>query len=206
MATRVLCPAARVGDAAGSGRRHRLEGPGVADMIRWQCLRPRPLPTGPCRQRFRWRLPAMKSRFATVILLLFWGCLPPTTRAAVVVLANRTERAVRFKVSTAPDQARECKLGLRDVLTLPWTGRLDVNFSSGDKPRAYHLTANGVYYFTGTAENLELRQIRFARRWFRPEQTAAEEEPAPADTPAPRSGRLLLKLPVKLLVDQEERT
>ena len=149
----------------------------------------------------------MKRCFFALVLLLAWGWLPcPTARAAVVVLANRTERAVRFKVSTAPDQSREYKLGLRDVVSLPWTGRLEVNISSGDKPRVYHLAGDAVYYFTGPAENLELRQIRFARRWFRSEQAQPEEESAPTDTPAPKPARLLLKLPVKLLVDQEERT
>ncbi len=149
----------------------------------------------------------MKSRFAAVVLILAWGGSPSqTARAAVVVLANRTEQAVRFKVSTAPDQAREYKLGLRDVLSLPWTGRLDVHYAAGDKPRRFQLTSNAVYYFAGSADNLELRQINFAHRWFRSEQMGAEEEPAPADAPPPKPARFLLTLPVKLLVDQEEPT
>jgi hypothetical protein len=149
----------------------------------------------------------MKSRFATVVLLIAGGWSScPIARAAVVVLANRTDHAVHFKVSTSPDQARECKLGKRDVLPIPWTGRVEVSFSSGDKPRRYHLANNAVYYFIGTADSLELRQISFARRWFRSGQPAAEEDPEPTDSPTSKPARLLLKLPVKLLVDQEERT
>jgi hypothetical protein len=149
----------------------------------------------------------VKSRFTSLLLLIVWGWPHgPTVRAAVVVLANRTDRAVRFKISTASDQARECKLGIRDVLSLPLTGRIDVSFSAGDKPRRYHLESNAVYYFIGPAESLELRQIHFARRWFRSGQPGAEEEPDATETAAPKPARVLLKIPVKILVDQEEQT
>jgi hypothetical protein len=149
----------------------------------------------------------MKRRSAILVLMLAFagGPIATAARAAVVVLANRTEEEVRFHVSSTARDARAYTLARGEVLPLPTTGRLDLIFSVEGKRNHCRLEPNEIYFFVASPKGVAIRRIGFTGSWDRAAPPATEELPAP-ETPAAKIDRILLKIPVKILVDQGEPT
>src|SRR6185437_2834184 len=150
----------------------------------------------------------MKNTF-TVITLTLVACIghvPDCARAAVVVVANKTDRAVRFTVSTAPGQARDRTLSASEVLAIPVTPGVVVTLSISSEPRPYELKGNTIYCFVHSPRKLELKRIGFTRDWGQPARPTANKESEKPAAPAAAPRRVLAKIPVKILVDQAEPT
>ena len=150
----------------------------------------------------------MKNRFLVAVLILAacgWHS-SSTAQAAVVVLANRTDRAIRFRVSSAPEQSREYTLPKGDVLPIAQTASVEVIFSSGSTTHRCRLEADSVYCFLGLEKSLELRQIGFGGSWGRPAKKVVKVDAAPPVGRVAEPSRFLLKIPVKVLVDRAEPT
>lgn len=150
----------------------------------------------------------MKSRLTLVALTLFLSW-EPSVRAAVLVLTNRTGQEVRFSIASADGKSIPYTLPKGEILTLPLKGGAEIAFSAGGTKHRCQTRLNQIYYFVGDGASLRLSQVGFSGSWRKP-QTAANDQPGgrPAERSRVERGRdgLLLKVPVKIFVDQAERT
>ncbi len=125
--------------------------------------------------------------------------------AAVVVLANRTQEEVRFTISPPRESARDHTLVSTDVLAVPVTGGIEIAFSStGGTRHRCRLRGNEIYCFVGDAKALQLKQVGFTGTWRQPEKPLVEDETPKVDRPAAKTASVLVKVPVKIVVDQAE--
>ena len=149
----------------------------------------------------------MKSRFAVAaVALTVCVCHGlASTRAAVVVLANKTDRDVRCTVHSTSERSQQRTLSAGEVLPIPVTERVAVTFSANGKPRRYDLKANAVYYFVGSPQEMKLEELGLVGVWGEAARPIAKESKT-TDAPAPKPARFPVKIPVKILVDQAEPT
>jgi hypothetical protein len=147
----------------------------------------------------------MKLRLALITLTLLVS-RGQSASAAVIVLANRTGQEVRFTVSAAEGKSRPYTIAKGDVLALPLRHGVEIAFSAGGTQHRCQARLNEIYCFVGSAATLRLRQVGFSGSWRQP-QTAAQSDAGPDARPAERGkSGLLLKVPVKIFVDQAEPT
>ncbi|MGD9648791.1 MAG: M12 family metallo-peptidase [Pirellulales bacterium] len=133
---------------------------------------------------------------------LGWGGM--RTRAAVVVLSNRASEPVRCEVAgLSGPQAYTIARG--DLVCVSVSGQQEsqIAFASDGKAVGYHLDANACYYFFDTSlGGINLQKIGYSD---------AADPPPLAEAPATQweiAGKQLpglAKIPVKILVDDEER-
>lgn len=109
----------------------------------------------------------MKSRILIAVLVLAgWSChAPDSAHAAVVVLANKTDRDVHFADISVSGQSRDYTLSAGEVLPLPVRGAIAVILSTDSGSRRFELKSNTVYCFLGSPKRLELKQIGLASNW-----------------------------------------
>lgn len=138
-------------------------------------------------------VPARRGIAATILLWSLLTCAADRTLGDVVIVANRARDKVSMAVET-PDGSQPRTLEAGDVITLPWHGALAVRFDSWRRSVRRELKANSIYYFADQGNEIELLSIGL------PETTSPE--PA-ADVP--RQERKTVSIPVKILVDDEER-
>ena len=136
------------------------------------------------------------------------ACAHRIAQAEFVVVANRSPLTVVFKLArdAAPGvNARQFTLGAGDLVPIPLIAPMQLSFGAADRPRAYQVVPNGMYYF-GEAKvgQIDLHQIGFSAPG--PPQPASlvprrlddsEDGPLPA---AP------VVIPVKILFDEDEVT
>jgi hypothetical protein len=145
-----------------------------------------------------------KCALAALAALVCLGYAANIGRAAVVVLANRSEDDVRFTISSAEGPVRPCTLAKREVLTIPLKRGLEIAFSAGGTRHRCRVRGNEIYCFVGAAATMRLKQIGFRGTWSQPAQ--ADDNDDAADRPAGKSENVLLTVPVKIFVDQSELT
>jgi hypothetical protein len=110
--------------------------------------------------------------------------------AAVVVLASRTERPVKFTLQPAQGKAESWSLEPGELITVPVAGEVELTLAA-EKPRRYKLTPNTPYYFVSSEEGVSLHEVGIGDR------------PAPpAKSVIQPTGKLTIA--VKLLVDDDE--
>lgn len=143
-----------------------------------------------------------KLSLALVMLVASGWPTTPAARAAVVVLANRTEETVRFTFTPATEKARDGSLRPREVLTIPTTGNVRLDLPTADKPRQHELRPNEIYCILPRGRQLEVRQVGLTGVWGRPAPSAGKE--ATPKGPDDKAARFPVKVPVKILVDQKE--
>ena len=117
-----------------------------------------------------------KLTIAVLVLTVCLGHVATPARAAVVVLANRSEAEVRFTISSAAGPARTCTLALHDVLTIPLKRDLEIGFSVGGTRHRCRVRGNELYCFVGAAATMRLRQVGFRGTWSQPEQVGDKED------------------------------
>lgn len=124
--------------------------------------------------------------------------------AAVVVLANRASQPVRCEVAGLSGPLAYT-IARGDLVCVPVSGQSEsqIAFESDGNAVGYHLDPNSCYYFFDTAHGgLNLQKIGYSD---------AEDTPPLVDAPATQWEKAdkklprLAKIPVKLLVDDEER-
>ncbi len=152
-----------------------------------------------------------KLALAILVIVVLFGPEGTPGRAAVVVLANRSEEDVRFTISSIETKSHTYTLVKGDVIALPVTRDIEISFPAGETRNRCRARRDEIYYFVGAAKELQLRQVGFADTWGLPQQAALEENEGQADQRIVRpdaerenKDRPLLKVPVKLLVDQAE--
>lgn len=147
----------------------------------------------------------MKRRCVVAVLLLTLGGwhVSSAAHAAVVVLANRTQDVVRFTVTGA---AHEHTLAEREVVVLPVTRSIEIVFTAGGTKHRCRLRSNEIYCFIGDPKTVQLKQIGFAGTWSQPEEPRVEDDTGKPERPAANGARVLVKVPVKIFVDQAEPT
>lgn len=148
----------------------------------------------------------MQHRFVSLALmaLVCWGHVCRDVGAAVVVLANRTEKEVRFTVAAAKGAPRSYTLPRREVIAVPTTDGVKVVFSAGETRHECRARANEIYCFLGEAKEMQLKQIGFAGAWQ--QGKAKGDDDGPIERPVDVNAKVILTVPVKILVDQAERT
>jgi len=150
----------------------------------------------------------MRNSFTiAAVALTAWACQAvDSARAAVVVLANKTDHNVRFTVLSPPGRPREHTLSAGEVVPIPVTGSIAVTFSNDGKPRRYQLQGNTVYCFVSSPRETELKELDVTNAWGEAPRPKVNPESAKPDAPAAKPARVLVKIPVKILVDQAEPT
>ena len=155
----------------------------------------------------------MRQQFvlAMMVICISFGQGYNRGQAAVVVLANRAEEDVRFTVSFAKSTFRSYTIVKGDVIALPVMRDIVISFSAGERRNRFLARRNEIYYFLGSAKQLQLKQVGFNDTWSQPQLAPPEDSEERVDQPAVRSDidreskdRPVLKVPVKLLVDQAE--
>jgi hypothetical protein len=133
------------------------------------------------------------------LFLAAWGLGAfPAGRAAVVVIANRTDQPVRFTVKPAESKAKEYTLSGADLVSISFARSAALSFASGSSTRLMPLTPNSAYYFASVPNGLSLQQLLVGGE---PDRRGAAD-PAPAPPKAPEK----LVIPIKVLVDDDEPT
>jgi hypothetical protein len=155
----------------------------------------------------------MRRTFALAVLVILTSLCSEGNagRAAVVVLANRAEDDVRLTISSTETKSRSYTIAKGEVIALPVTGDIEISYSAGATPNRRLVRRDEIYYFLGSAKQLQLKQVGFTDTWSNPQQAPPEDNGARADQRAVRpdaerenKDRTLLKVPVKILVDQAE--
>jgi len=116
------------------------------------------------------------------MLLAVWTA---STRAAVVVLANRADREVSCRLKHAEGEIQTCVIAPANLAVVPVTGRAEVAFVDGDQSRRYAVDPNRAYFFSSGEGRLDLYGIGFT------DQAARREDPAGT-------------IPVKIFVDDDQ--
>jgi len=160
-------------------------------------------------------------RVALGVVALVWafGGGARTATADVVVLANRAGQAVRYRLA-APDGAEAkpatakpdawSKVEAGDIATVPVAGAATLEFLAGQIAERYDLEADRCYFFyQDKAGRLKLEAIGLASEAAQaadgdPPRDEPRKARKPADVSEPPSAKLL-SIPVKLLVDDDER-
>jgi hypothetical protein len=145
----------------------------------------------------------MKLRLALAACLL-GVCLAPPARAAVVIVANRSKADVRFTVQPTDGKVQDYQVVSGDLVAIPVAARVELRFSAAKEERKYQLNPNSAYFFADFPSGLNLEEIGFrVKENDTPYQPASEAR----DTKAtPGKEAEVGKLPVKILVDQNEPT
>jgi hypothetical protein len=147
----------------------------------------------------------MKHRIAFLfVLVASYGIAPTSLRAAVFVLVNRSAEDVQFTVVAGKDDSRPYKLAKGDVLAVPLTRGLEVDFTVDGKSHRCLMRRNEIYCFIGEGKDLRLKQVGFTSSWRQPANSGGDEKDG--DDPIEKPAKVLLKIPVKILVDQAEPT
>jgi hypothetical protein len=117
--------------------------------------------------------------------------------ADVIVLSNRTDREATFSLQPVDLPAREYRVAAGDLVAAPMIGKVHVAFDEGKLRRRVFLDANSAYYLVAAKDGgRDLLQIDLGgtERTSRGTGVAREE-----------SFEELTTLPVKILVDEDER-
>src|SRR4051794_24609129 len=148
-----------------------------------------------CCRRVRVR----RSQIPFVICPLLGSFLraPAVSRADVIVLANRTPAQVAFRFVPKSGEAQQFTLPASETLPLFLDGKADIVFAANAGQKRYSLDSNCAYYFfRGPDGKVDLQKIGLGE-----DGTAAEGRKLPEN--ASRAPKL--SIPVKILVDEDER-
>jgi len=138
-------------------------------------------------------------RLCSLAALAFFSC-PLFIRADVVILANRTDKDIRFVIHTSEDKGSEHTLSSNALMPLPATGPLKLDFQSAKTEKHYRLAPNTAHYFGDTPDGVDLAQIGLG-------EDASDKGTDPKNPTTPRSPItpvFPLIIRVKILVDDEE--
>src|SRR5262249_25757374 len=132
-------------------------------------------------------------------------------RADVIVLANRAEEDVRFTIASGETNSRAYTIVKGDVIALPVTRDVEIVFPAAGTRTHCHARRDEVYYFIASAKQLPLKQVGFTGMWRQPQQLfpgddkeRSDQSALPSHEERENKDRSVLKVPVKLLVDQAE--
>jgi hypothetical protein len=156
----------------------------------------------------------MKTKFAVAALLMgLWGTAsPPALDAAVVVVvANRSREPVTFTLKPTGGKARDYTVRSNDVTAVPVAGPVALTFTAKAK-RTLALKPDRAYCFIDLPDGRNLQEVRSTGPEDRPPADPGGQTPPAPPTPPEDPGPFELtspaplKIPVKILVDQEELT
>jgi len=147
------------------------------------------------------------------VLLSALACCGGSRTAAAaappIVLANRARVPVTFELQLPSARNQEVTLESGAARSFPWLKSMGVQFGAGDSERRFQLEAGAIYFFhdRGGGGELELDRISL-RETHRPfiaeDRGTSLPAPSPA-SPRPAAADRIVKLSVKILVDEEER-
>jgi hypothetical protein len=134
----------------------------------------------------------MRKHLAAVAVIIATIHLPPAARAAVVVVANRAGKDVRFTARTPEEKPRQHVLAAGDLVVIPTRGDVLVSFDSEGATRELRLVPQSAYFFGENGKALRLLEIGLGSPV--PESTSLAKKEA--DEPG--------TIPLKIVVDQDE--
>ena len=140
----------------------------------------------------------MKTRpILTALILAAWlvGGLP-SAQSGVVVVANRSDRTVKFTVQPAEGKPQEYAVERGDLVPITLAREASISYPSGNGSRRGTLLPNSAYSFVSLPSGLSLQEILVGEA---PRENGSAKEPT-----AKVADRLTI--PVKLLVDDDEPT
>jgi hypothetical protein len=152
----------------------------------------------------------MNFRFAAYFLAT--AALLSSARADVIVIANRSHAQVRFDVVDGDRPTKSFTLNARGVATLYVERAVTLRLPAKANPREFRLDVDSAYFFhDGKADHqVELEKIRLTDA-AEPGRDAQKAPPAPPvakkpdQPPAARPPTAVFTIPVKILVDDEQR-
>lgn len=125
------------------------------------------------------------------------GVFTPPASAGVVVVTNLAGDKVSFVVVQPDGRQVPQELAHSDVISLPTSSSVAVDFHDGAELRRYSLRPNGIYYFRNGAQRIVLLHHPIPGLVELP-------EPPPGAKPPAESTDVLYTIPVKLLADEKE--
>lgn len=133
---------------------------------------------------------------AVVVLAAAWG-RPTIAEAGVVVISNRTAAKVEFSVATPDGKSHPYGLDPGDLIPIPVEAKTVIAFDSEGTARRHSMDPNSVYYFLVRDEKLDLIKVVFS-------PPPEGEAPPPAAAEAGVRLESVYKIPVMILVDEDE--
>ncbi len=146
----------------------------------------------------------MEIRSIVLVLILATAvCLSPTWVAAgVVVITNRANCPVTFSVIQAADRSETHRLEPGDSLPFSVTSPIQLVCEVGSQRQRYALAPDAIYFFAGNLEQLTFAQLTL------PDTPSSNEQGwsgVASGKPSCAQSSVGI-VPVKILVDDEERT
>jgi hypothetical protein len=141
-------------------------------------------PTDPPRSRLAW--------MALVAGIATWAA-PGSLDAAVVVLANRTEQEVKFRLGPVWGQTKDYALAPGKMLPVQVPDSVEVTYQGSEEEVTRAVDPNTLHEFALKDGKLVLEQVRFSQSGTRWWYSASQTGPPPP-----------VVVPVKILADDEE--
>jgi hypothetical protein len=127
-------------------------------------------------------------------LVVGGGLIAELAQAAVVVVANRTDRDVICSMAPVWGETRQYAITPGKLIAVQVSDQVQVAFNSGKTPVRIALDPNTVHYFVTQEGRLALRRVQFAQSPGNP-WLSRQQQTAPPPSAV---------VPVKLLVDDEQ--
>ncbi|QDU46569.1 hypothetical protein Mal52_50900 [Symmachiella dynata] len=147
-----------------------------------------------------------------IFTCLIAGCLPAPLLADVIVLTNRTGKAVSFQVKHQAGEKISYTIPVKELVSIPVTAAVEVQFGSADVSQVLQVEPNSVCFFHQSDQKpLELNRIGFAADVTNKAvaHAATDADPKQQETAALKNNNdppdtKICTIPVKLFVDDEE--
>lgn len=140
-------------------------------------------------------------RVAALILLVTSGL--SQAHAAVVILANRTKSEIPFTVDPRSKKPRTYRLQAGDLMPVPVMQAVEMAYQSDGNPRGFLLEPNAICFFMETQlGGVDMQQIGLGAGMIPP----LNPKLTLPDAVNAASGKGIGKVPVRVLIDDDERT
>jgi len=154
----------------------------------------------------------MYFKYAILTCIIAIGCLPAPLFADVIVLTNRTGKAVSFQIKYQAGEKSVYTVPVKELVSIPVTGAVEIQFGAANAPQILQVEPNSVCFFhQRDQEPLELNRIGFAADVVEKAvaDVATDSDSKRQDTAALKQSTdppvaKICTIPVKLFVDDEE--
>ena len=132
--------------------------------------------------------------------------------AAVVILVNRSSATTRFTLSQPGEADREVSLKKGDLTPVVIGDKMQIAYYSGKADRKYALQADSIYVFGTVNGELMLEHVGLRSPEINAAAALLNDPALPVDKKSPeaiaeemKKSSEVLKIPVKILVDDDEQ-
>ncbi len=134
--------------------------------------------------------------FAGLIVPLGW-VIPNVSDAAVIVISNRTDEALKFEILTQDEESTSYRLVPNQSEPIPVTRAVKLR-TTGQGSETFELRPNAIYFFGRGPDGLVFEEIGFSAPAL-PQEQNSDSGSAPGRVDLPAMG----SVKVKILIDDE---